>query len=165
MKKITLLLVAAVFAIGIQSCSTDEIGIEEETIIEENSLSKRQSIIIINNDIPDGPIRRVYLYYPPDLSLQDRLDYFEYFKENILHITFRYLNDGCENVDVFDGIIIDGNPKPGGIIVTASNDINDEDYEPEFKEDGDIISFKYKSGPELINLENFCDIINANRGN
>ncbi|WP_299314140.1 hypothetical protein [uncultured Aquimarina sp.] len=51
MKKITLLLVAAVFAIGIQSCSTDEIGIEEETL-QENPAMKR-SDIISNGLCPD----------------------------------------------------------------------------------------------------------------
>lgn len=163
MKKITLLLVAAVFAIGIQSCSTEEIGIEEETIIEENSLSKRQSIII-NNDIPDGPIRRVYLYYPPDLSLQDRLDYFEYFKENVLHITFRYLNDGCENVDVFDGIFRDENPKPDPVRVDASTNTNDEDV-PNFVEDNYTISSGSKSNLTIITLENFCEVINVNEDN
>ncbi|WP_299257131.1 hypothetical protein [uncultured Aquimarina sp.] len=165
MKKIKLLVVAAVFTIGIQSCSTDEIGIEEENIIEENGLSKRQSIIINNNDnnIPDGPIRKVYLYYPPDMSFQDRLDYFEYFRENVLFITFIQLNDGCENVDFFLGILRDEAPKPEVVVVRASNDVNED--VPDFTEGSDTFPFDSKSNPELIGLENFCAIINRIEGN
>ncbi|WP_298312401.1 hypothetical protein [uncultured Aquimarina sp.] len=165
MKKITLLLVAAVFAIGIQSCSTDEIGIEEEAL-QENLVMKRFNTLLNplqHDDIPDGPIRKVFLYYPPDMSLQDRLDYFEYFKENVLFITLTHLNDGCENVDFFLGVLRDEAPKPDVVVVRASNDVNED--VPDFTEDSDTFSFDSKSNPELIDLENFCTIINSIEGN
>ncbi|WP_299210941.1 hypothetical protein [uncultured Aquimarina sp.] len=53
MKKITLLLVAAVFAIGIQSCSTDEIGIEEENLIKQENVEMKATFNTLNADCED----------------------------------------------------------------------------------------------------------------
>ncbi|WP_299257127.1 hypothetical protein [uncultured Aquimarina sp.] len=68
MKKITLLVVTAVFAIGIQSCSTDEIGIEEVTLQE--LLSKK----LTSNNSLEGPTSycKIFAVFPSTTSSNER---------------------------------------------------------------------------------------------
>ncbi|WP_299244993.1 hypothetical protein [uncultured Aquimarina sp.] len=99
MKKITLLLVAAVFAIGIQSCSTDEIGIEEET---KQELSSKK---LTSNNLLEGPTS----YCPIFVVFTDAISPSERDQIRFLHKIsevgfgdFTYTTTECYNVEIWN---------------------------------------------------------------
>ncbi|AXT50794.1 hypothetical protein D1818_08105 [Aquimarina sp. BL5] len=97
MKKITLLLVAAVFAIGIQSCSTDEIGIEEEAL-QENPEMKFNNMI-------EGPTSYcdLFVMYPSTMSSYDR-DVFRFQHINTTESfgNFTYVTTECSDIEIWN---------------------------------------------------------------
>ncbi|WP_027392305.1 hypothetical protein [Aquimarina latercula] len=91
MKKITLLLVAAVFVIGIQSCSTEETSIIEEEVqqtLEEND-SKFNWV----------PHCNFFVRYPVDWTQEDRDDFHIWARENWFSSILVLFEDGCYAVD------------------------------------------------------------------
>ncbi|WP_405207728.1 hypothetical protein [Aquimarina sp. LLG6339-5] len=104
MKKITLLLVAAVFAIGIQSCST-----EEEVFIEESALIKKANTIPENaihfgaksfNKGPEPPkYKRIFVRYLVGTSYQYRLNFTNTQGPQIFDDFYVVMNNGCDYVD------------------------------------------------------------------
>lgn len=86
MKKITLLLVAAVFAIGIQSCSTDDKPEQIGDVIPENALNSNElfgkqnslSKALGSGNIDATCFTKIYVVFPKNSTAQDRMDYLEF---------------------------------------------------------------------------------------
>ncbi|MFD2561662.1 hypothetical protein [Aquimarina rubra] len=90
MKKITLLLVAAVFAIGIQSCSTEENVLEREVQqTQEENASKFNFT----------PHCNFFVRYPADWTQQDRDDFHTWARENMFSSILVLFEDDCYEVD------------------------------------------------------------------
>ncbi|WP_299899925.1 hypothetical protein [uncultured Aquimarina sp.] len=78
MKKITLLLVAAVFAIGIQSCSTEKEFVYQGDKIPEDAIKFTNNIGQKNlNGNATTPFKKLLVYYPDGASFEDNMDYVE----------------------------------------------------------------------------------------
>ena len=90
MKKITLLLVAAVFAIGIQSCSTEETVLEEE--VQINQIENVEKIPFLEGC-------NFFVRYPRHWTPEDREDFITYATENIFSSVFVFYEDDCYEVD------------------------------------------------------------------
>ncbi|GAA0733131.1 hypothetical protein GCM10009430_47030 [Aquimarina litoralis] len=157
MRKIALLLVAAVFVIGIQSCSTEEIGIEEETNQELLDLQKRGSL--------GGTfsVRPLYVYYPANFTAQDRLNFKDSLEKMVFGSILAYTNHDCPNVDIWyvsGDILIE---KPGKSILEADKGIPDDSDEieddPIINPDGPYYA-KLVTNNEIIDAQNFCSIVN-----
>jgi len=106
MKKITLLLVATVFVIGIQSCSTEDNVFEEETQgLPENVVSADE---LLGREL-DGAkfgqtIRYVkaYVVYGESLEYSDRIGVLEYFRDHVFSEVFALtIDNGCQDVDTW----------------------------------------------------------------
>ncbi|WP_378183690.1 hypothetical protein [Aquimarina sp. SS2-1] len=102
MKKITLLLVAAVFAIGIQSCSTEEeVFIEESVIKKENNIPENAVHFGSKNiaKVPEKFYKRIFVRYPRGTSYQERVDHATEVGSQIFDDFYVVFDNGCAYVD------------------------------------------------------------------
>ncbi|MBW1297467.1 hypothetical protein [Aquimarina litoralis] len=80
MKKIALLLVAAVFAIGIQSCSTEEDVLIEESLLKEKFSIPENAVHFGEKSISKSPDTieyyvRLFVRYPFGTGIQEQLNH------------------------------------------------------------------------------------------
>ncbi|WP_299439697.1 hypothetical protein [uncultured Aquimarina sp.] len=131
MKKIALLLVAAVFVIGMQSCSTEENVLEEEVQqTQEENLSKFNFT----------PHCNFFVRYPVDWTQQDRDDFHTWARENMFSSILVLFEDGCYEVDEWRvpcnelyGIIIKNDKENNATDAVAEMDDDDDDGFPTIK--------------------------------
>ncbi|WP_343914695.1 hypothetical protein [Aquimarina litoralis] len=90
MKKVLLLIVAAVFVIGIQSCST-----------EENILEDQLEQTVTENDakFPGGNFCAFFVRFPADWTQQDREDFHAYATQEWFTHILRLYDQDCYNVE------------------------------------------------------------------
>ncbi|MCK8522689.1 hypothetical protein M0D21_13980 [Aquimarina sp. D1M17] len=109
MKKITLLLVVAVFTIGIQSCSTKEEVYNEksENIIPDDFLNAddlidNQSLLKASPESSNTSscFTKIYVVFPKYSTIEDHIDYTIFARKfkfsSIMYSTFPYCNDVYE---------------------------------------------------------------------
>ncbi|WP_299439701.1 hypothetical protein [uncultured Aquimarina sp.] len=110
MKKITLLVVTAVFVIGMQSCSTEEDVFSEENVLIESAIKEK-------NGIPENTIhfssksfskipgpgeaiyRRVFVRFPEGAPYHSRLHLATVVGPTVFDDFYVILDNGCDYVD------------------------------------------------------------------
>ncbi|MGY3795060.1 hypothetical protein [Aquimarina sp. 433] len=159
MKKITLLLVAAVFAIGIQSCST-----EEEVLLEEKVNPKEQQKSLIG--LPKLSQNYMYVFFSESISEDKRLELKNLLRKRVYSTLLTYLDKSCSEMETWD--VGDYDPVlfaqsgfaalPGGTI-TAEIDEDEEgtDVEYSLNNNSSIFSIEYIGGYRIVHYR--TDII------
>ncbi|GAA0733124.1 hypothetical protein GCM10009430_47010 [Aquimarina litoralis] len=97
MKKITLLLVAAIFAIGIQGCST-----EEEILVEENTMDVTDAQQKNRFDMYAEWEDKVFVFYSESLSNTQKNAVRNLMKQNVYSTLTNVPSNACFNREMWD---------------------------------------------------------------
>lgn len=133
MKKITLLLVAAVMAIGIQSCSTEENILEDQV---EQTVTENDAKLL------GGNFCAFFVRFPADWTQQDREDFHAYATQELFTHILRLYDQDCYKIEEWRV------PCDQLYDLFKDKQSNAADAEDELSEDGKPPTSKYKLVPK-----------------